>query len=97
MCDLVPQPGIEPGPPASGAQSLSHWTTIRQVPVFTFDSKIPLQKKFSESPLVYGKGSKSPPFMLQLNTNSILLPYARVDKVGSPQFPWKLMTRGTSW
>ena len=24
---LVPQPGIEPGPPALEAQSLNHWTT----------------------------------------------------------------------
>ena len=31
MWDLVPWPGIEPGPPALGAQSLSHWTT-REVP-----------------------------------------------------------------
>ena len=27
MWDLVPWPGIEPGPPALGARSLSHWTT----------------------------------------------------------------------
>ena len=27
MWDLVPWPGIEPGPPALGAWSLSHWTT----------------------------------------------------------------------
>ena len=29
MRDLVPQPGIEPGPPALGARSLTvtHWTT----------------------------------------------------------------------
>ena len=31
MWDLAPWPGIEPGPPALGAQSLSHWTT-REVP-----------------------------------------------------------------
>ena len=31
MWDLVPWPGTEPGPPALGAQSLSHWTT-RKVP-----------------------------------------------------------------
>ena len=30
--DLVPWPGIEPGRPALGAQSLSHWTT-REVPL----------------------------------------------------------------
>ena len=27
MWDLGPWPGFEPGPPAWGAQSLSHWTT----------------------------------------------------------------------
>ena len=31
MWDLVPQPGIQPRPPALGVQSLSHWTT-REVP-----------------------------------------------------------------
>ena len=31
MWDLVPQPRIEPGPPALGAQSLTHWTT-REAP-----------------------------------------------------------------
>ena len=37
--DLVPWPGIEPGPPALGAKSLSHWTT-REVPIHTFVKKI---------------------------------------------------------
>ena len=31
MWDLVPWPGIEPGPPALGAQSLTHCAT-REVP-----------------------------------------------------------------
>ncbi|XP_057560751.1 WD repeat-containing protein 82 isoform X1 [Hippopotamus amphibius kiboko] len=31
MWDLVPQPGIEPRPPALGVRSLTHWTT-REVP-----------------------------------------------------------------
>ena len=31
----VPWSGIEPGPPAFGAQTLSHWT-IREVPLFAF-------------------------------------------------------------
>ena len=31
MRDLVPRPGIEPGPPALGAWGLTHWTT-REVP-----------------------------------------------------------------
>ena len=26
MWDLVPRPGMKPGPPALGARSLSHWT-----------------------------------------------------------------------
>ena len=33
--DLVPWPGIEPGPPALGAWSLSHWTTS-EVPIYYF-------------------------------------------------------------
>ena len=32
MWDLVPRPGIEPGPPVLGVRSLTHWTT-REVPV----------------------------------------------------------------
>ena len=32
MWDLVPWPGIEPGLPALGMQSLNHWTT-REVPI----------------------------------------------------------------
>ena len=35
MWDLVPWPGIKPGPSASGVQSFNHWTT-RDVPVFPF-------------------------------------------------------------
>ena len=31
MWDLVPWPGIKPGPPALGARSLSHWTA-RDIP-----------------------------------------------------------------
>ena len=33
--DLVPRPGMEPGPPALGVQSLSHWAT-REVPHLSF-------------------------------------------------------------
>ena len=33
MRDLVPWPGMEPGPPALETQTLSHWTT-REVPVY---------------------------------------------------------------
>ena len=32
MWDLVPWPGIEPGPPAVGGQSLSHWTSREVIP-----------------------------------------------------------------
>ena len=38
MWDLVPWPGIKPGPPALGAQSLSHWTS-REVPMLLFKAK----------------------------------------------------------
>ena len=40
MWDLVPQPGMEPGPPALGAQSLSLWTT-REVPERFFKKLVP--------------------------------------------------------
>ena len=36
---LVPQPGIEPTPPAEEAQSLNHWTA-REVPIFITLKKI---------------------------------------------------------
>ena len=36
MWDLAPGPGVEPGPPSLGAQSLSHWTT-REVPPFSYN------------------------------------------------------------
>ena len=35
MCDLAPWPGMEPGTPALGAGSLSHWIT-REVPELSF-------------------------------------------------------------
>ena len=35
MQDLVPRPGIEPGPPALRAQSINRWTT-REVPIDVF-------------------------------------------------------------
>ena len=47
--DLVPGPGIEPGPPALGRQSLSHWTT-REVPGFPFQM---LESKVDPSFLLY--------------------------------------------
>ena len=39
MWDLVPWPGIEPGPSALGARNLNHWTT-REVPLLIFFSFI---------------------------------------------------------
>ena len=39
MRDLVPWPGIKPGPPALGAQSLRHWTT-REVPFSSSETPI---------------------------------------------------------
>ena len=36
MWDLVPRPGIEPGPPALEAQSLSPWTTREVLPFWSF-------------------------------------------------------------
>ena len=44
MWDLVPQPGIEPGPPALGTQSLGHWMTL-EVLVLILKSENLLQKQ----------------------------------------------------
>ena len=44
MWDLVPQPGIEPGPPALGTQSLSHWMAW-EVLVLILKSENLLQKQ----------------------------------------------------
>ena len=38
MWDLVPWPGIKPGPPASGAPSLSHWTTKEILPLILYST-----------------------------------------------------------
>ena len=46
MWDLVPWPGIEPGSPAKGAQSLSHWTS-REVPGFAILWGFKLEAAFS--------------------------------------------------
>ena len=34
--DLFSWPGVKPGPPASGAPSLSHWTTKEILPLILF-------------------------------------------------------------
>ena len=38
MWDLVPGPGIEPGPPAWGAWSLRHWTAREVSGAHVFDT-----------------------------------------------------------
>ena len=38
MWDLVPWPGIKPGSPASGAPSLSHWTTKEILPLLLYST-----------------------------------------------------------
>ena len=45
MWDLVPRPGIEPGPPALWAQSLTHWTT-GEVPKILLNSFYPFIQWF---------------------------------------------------
>ena len=47
MQDLGPWPGIEPGPPALGAHSPSHWNT-REIPRFFFFFFFSVQLPFSE-------------------------------------------------
>ena len=39
MWDLVPRPGMEPGPPSLGGRSLSHWTT-KEVSLYPFSHQL---------------------------------------------------------
>ena len=45
MWNLVPLPGVKPGPPALGAQSLSHWTSRKVL------GHLPLSQSFLSSNL----------------------------------------------
>ena len=47
MLGLVPQLGIEPGPLALGAQSLSHWNT-RETPYLFLSIVFELSHRYSE-------------------------------------------------
>ena len=49
MRDLVPWPGIKPGPSALGAWSLNHWAT-KEVPPFAAFEFIPIHKNTSIVP-----------------------------------------------
>ena len=60
MWDLVLWPGINPGPPALGAQSLSHWTTRKVYPASLLKPVFPtckLEVKFFFSTFI----SPTPP------------------------------------
>ena len=50
--DLVPWPGIEPGSPALGVQSLSHWST-REVPLMAPFNLITSLKALSSNTVTY--------------------------------------------
>ena len=62
MRDLVPWPGTEPGPPALGAWSLSHWTTreVPKTPFFDITLSDILVSGCSQIPRSYGSVSDSP-------------------------------------
>ena len=78
MWDLVPQPGIEPRPPALGGQSLSHWTT-REVPQKIFVEWVDKKWIRSESQLPWwlsGKGSTCQCRRHRSNSWSGMIPHA---------------------
>ena len=60
MRDLVPRPGIKPGPPALGMWSLTRWTT-REVPITVLDDHR------TEHLTIHGPGKK------QLERNSEII------------------------
>ena len=49
--DLVPQPGIKPGPPALGVQSLTHWTTreVRNLARFLLKKTTSIYPSFNDA------------------------------------------------
>ena len=103
MWDLVPWPGIEPGPPALGEQSLSHWTT-REVPsatplvdVLQFLSHLPdalcsyFQSWATLTVLVINKGTQSRllSFAWTLQWTRALVP---AEASGAHPPPWRIQT-----
>ena len=59
MWDLVPRLGIEPGPPALGARSLSHWLDSGEAPVSGV-LNTPSSRAFRNWDPRYGEGVSLP-------------------------------------
>ena len=85
LWDLVPWPGMEPRPPALGAQSLSHWTT-REVPPFRTltdfcSSSQPPSTKFALSTVLEFKINKMLlQFYFTLSSTSIPVGFSATQK-----------------
>ena len=65
--DLVPCPGMEPGPPALGAWSLSHWTTRKPSVCILTSSQVTTPKVlgvYSQRPSLH-RDSRDRAFLLQ--------------------------------
>ena len=78
MWDLVPQPGIKPGPPALGTWSLGHWAT-RDVPTIIFNDFITLLNLI----LIFSLISKR-----IANGTLPCLPFQAAPDTPSPVFAW---------
>ena len=69
MQDLVPWPGIEPGAPALGARSLTHWTT-KEVPKVILTKR---KKNRKNCVTLLLKTFQWPPSELELNSQLLTL------------------------
>ena len=70
MWDLIPRPGMEPGPPVLGAWSLSHWTTreVLRILFLAFSSFQRLLHSLAHdpSPILTANESKLNPLITSL-------------------------------
>ena len=91
MWNLVPWPGIEPRPPAWGAQRLSHWTT-RKVPPLHFLFSPQLTPTGRSSPSLRGEGLTMTNLQIQHHFPSSFFKHFRVQGL-----TWSLVPLQPHW
>ena len=82
MWDLAPRPGIEPGPPALGVQSPTHWTT-REVPGISILNRVPREGSTEKvTSLQRPKGEKGESHVFNLSEECFRLRVASAKALG---------------
>ena len=88
MWDLVPWQGIEPGPPALGAQNLSHWIT-REVHIAPFHQK-PFRKGEGGRTYICTYSRSPPPWNLCLEVTGLCPQCPSIRAALRDAYPWPL-------